>query len=267
LLKPANLLTFFGTLVLLATLSNSALVATGSAGHWGFLVAAQDGQEEVVGEEMTSEVQTGSNDGVDEEFLVPMDEAPVRASTPTGQDQTQTPKPLAELDPFVIYQPEEIDIPAIGLHAPVVLAKSRIIKLDGKRFQQWLPPAQFAAGWHYSSATLGLAGNTVLNGHNNLYGGVFDGLRNLKAGDRVEMTAQGMAFIYEVTNVLNLPEKYESVETRIENASWLQPSEDERLTLVTCWPPEHNKNRLIVVAKPVERYLVPVEGAAVAPMK
>jgi sortase A len=260
--KPANLLTFLGILVLLTTLSNSVLVARGSAGHWGFLVAAQDGQEEVVSAEAAPGQQDLSTEVVDEEFLVPMDEPPATAFIPSGQEQTPTPKPLAELNPAVVYQPEAIDIPAIGLHAPVVLAKSRMIKLDGKRFQQWLPPASFAAGWHYSSATLGQTGNTVLNGHNNLYGGVFDGLRNLKAGDRVEMTAQGIVFVYEVTNVLNLPEKYESLETRIENASWLQTSEDERLTLVTCWPPDHNTNRLIVVAKPVERYVVPVEGAA-----
>jgi LPXTG-site transpeptidase (sortase) family protein len=260
LFKPSNILTFAGILVLLATLSNSVLVAQGSAGHWGFLVAIRDGQEEVVVPE--AEATAASYSAVDEEILVPMDEQPV-TSTAAPQNQMPTPRPLAALKPGVVYEPETIDIQAISLHAPIVEAKYRIIKLEGKRFQQWLPPASFSAGWHTSSAALGQAGNTVLNGHNNLYGGVFDRLRDLQAGDRIEMTSQGMAFVYEVTNVLNLPEKYESLETRIANASWLQSSEDERLTLVTCWPPDHNTNRWIVVAKPVDRYIVPVEGAAV----
>jgi LPXTG-site transpeptidase (sortase) family protein len=263
LFKPANLLTFIGILVLLTTFSNSVLVTRGSAGHWGFLVAVQDGQEEVVVAEATAEPQSAVDGTAGDEILVPMDgQAGMPAQA--AQDLTPTPRPLAELKPDVVYQPEEIDIPAISLHAPVVQAKYRVIQLQGKRFQQWLPPAKFAAGWHTSSAALGQAGNTVLNGHNNLYGGVFDRLRDLKPGDRIEMTSQGIVFVYEVSNVLNLPEKYESLETRMANARWLQASEDERLTLVTCWPPDHNTNRWIVVAKPVDRYVAPVEGAAVA---
>ncbi|HID54608.1 MAG TPA: sortase, partial [Anaerolineae bacterium] len=35
-------------------------------------------------------------------------------------------------------------------------------------------------------------------------------------------------------------------------AEWIMPTEDERITLVTCWPYTDNTNRLIVVAQPVE---------------
>ena len=38
----------------------------------------------------------------------------------------------------------------------------------------------------------------------------------------------------------------------MENAAWIMPSEDERLTLVTCWPYTSNTHRLIIVARPVE---------------
>jgi LPXTG-site transpeptidase (sortase) family protein len=48
-----------------------------------------------------------------------------------------------------------------------------------------------------------------------------------------------------------LREAGESSKTRMENASWIGESNDERLTLVTCWPYESNTHRLIVVARPV----------------
>ncbi|HRV94858.1 MAG TPA: hypothetical protein P5526_22050 [Anaerolineae bacterium] len=52
-------------------------------------------------------------------------------------------------------------------------------------------------------------------------------------------------------NKLLLQEKGASIETRIENARWIAPTEDERLTLVTCAQPGAT-HRLIVVAYPVE---------------
>jgi len=47
-----------------------------------------------------------------------------------------------------------------------------------------------------------------------------------------------------------LEERDAPVEQRLENARWLARSEDERLTLITCWPPESNTHRLIIVAIP-----------------
>jgi len=37
---------------------------------------------------------------------------------------------------------------------------------------------------------------------------------------------------------------------RQENARWIAPTDDERLTLVTCWPYTNNTHRVVVVAKP-----------------
>jgi LPXTG-site transpeptidase (sortase) family protein len=47
------------------------------------------------------------------------------------------------------------------------------------------------------------------------------------------------------------PERFARLEQRVENARWILPSEDERLTLITCWPYESNTHRLVLVAKPV----------------
>jgi sortase (surface protein transpeptidase) len=59
-------------------------------------------------------------------------------------------------------------------------------------------------------------------------------------------------FTYKVNMILLLPEKYQSMEERINNANWILPTTDERLTMVTCWPPEGNTHRLIIVAFPVK---------------
>jgi sortase A len=37
---------------------------------------------------------------------------------------------------------------------------------------------------------------------------------------------------------------------RLENAKWIGPFNEERLTLITCWPFNSNTHRLIVIAKP-----------------
>jgi sortase A len=47
-----------------------------------------------------------------------------------------------------------------------------------------------------------------------------------------------------------LPEKGQPLSVRLKNAAWIQPTTDERLTLVTCWPYTSNTHRLIIVARP-----------------
>ena len=48
-----------------------------------------------------------------------------------------------------------------------------------------LAPDTRASGWHTTSAPLGVAGNTVLNGHHNIRGEVFGHLADLKSGDLI----------------------------------------------------------------------------------
>ncbi len=48
-----------------------------------------------------------------------------------------------------------------------------------------------------------------------------------------------------------LPDRGQPDEVRRENARWIQPTEDERITLTTCWPYTSNTHRLIIVAKPL----------------
>jgi sortase A len=150
-------------------------------------------------------------------------------------------------------KPLRLVIPAIGLNAPVVPAESSFVTVMGKKFQQWAAPDKYAAGWHLDSAMLGEPGNTVLNGHNNIYGEVFAHLEDLKPGDIIQVYGEDHVFSYQIANVMILPEKYENLDVRSQNAQWIMPSKDERLTLVSCWPYNNNTHRLIVVASPTSR--------------
>jgi LPXTG-site transpeptidase (sortase) family protein len=146
--------------------------------------------------------------------------------------------------------PDRLTIDSIGLDAPVTLAASQKIKIGKNVYYQWLAPDAFAAGWHTSSATLGQPGNTVLDGHHNVFGKVFGRLVDLTSGDKIEVYSGNRVFHFLVTNKMILPERDVSMQQRLENARWIGRSEDIRLTLITCWPADSNTHRLIIVAVP-----------------
>ncbi len=152
--------------------------------------------------------------------------------------------------------PERIVIPDIELDAPVVEASTREVEYLEEFYEQWLAPNEFAVGWHATSAMLGEPGNTVLNGHHNVYGEVFKRLEELEIGDFIWVHSGDRAYVYQVATRLILKERWQPVEVRLDNARWLQSSQDERLTLVTCWPYDSNTHRLIIAARPVRSYTV-----------
>lgn len=149
-----------------------------------------------------------------------------------------------------------LHIDVIALEAPIIEAQAVTVELeeDGEvyEFVQWEAPDEEAVGWHTNTALLGEAGNTVLNGHHNAYGRVFRSLAYLQEGDYIQVYGDdGQWYTYIVANKMVLPEWNVTLEQRMENAAWIQPSEDERLTLITCWPEQSNSHRLIIVARPV----------------
>ena len=161
--------------------------------------------------------------------------------------EKEKPTPTPTVVPVV---PERIVIPTINLDAPIVPAIMKRLLLDETVYQQWIAPHEFAVGWHTTTALLGQVGNTVLNGHHNVDGMVFKDLHLLKAGDSIELYGGQSKFTYMVVNVMILPEKGQEFKIRLENARWLLPSTDERITLITCWPATSNTHRLVVVARP-----------------
>ncbi len=148
--------------------------------------------------------------------------------------------------------PDRLVIPKISLDAPVVPVSYKNIKVGDQVFYQWLAPEQFAAGWQDTSAVLGLPGNTVLNGHHNAYGKVFKDLVTLEIGDAISIYSGSQEFRYQVVAKMLLPERFAPLSTRLENARWIEPSTDERITLITCWPAKSNTHRVVIVAIPAQ---------------
>ncbi|MCB2180252.1 sortase [bacterium] len=148
--------------------------------------------------------------------------------------------------------PTRIQIPAVSLDTKIGFATLRDVEVNGEDYQQWVAP-DFIAGWHYTSAVLGDPGNTVINGHHNINGEVFKNLHLVQKGDDVIISSEAGRFYYKVAAIMILPEKYQSEEVRLQNARWIQQSDDERITLITCWPYESNTHRVVVVAFPINK--------------
>lgn len=163
---------------------------------------------------------------------VPVRSVPVRTPTPVD---------------LAGYVPTRLVVPAIKLDAPIETVGWHVV--DG--VSQWDVPDHFAAGWLITSATLGKAGNTALTGHHNIDGEVFRNLVKLKPGDQITIYSNNVPFQYEITTRKILLERGQPDEVRRANARWIQPTDDERITLITCWPYTSNTHRLIIVAKPL----------------
>ena len=147
--------------------------------------------------------------------------------------------------------PTRLVIPAIGLDAPVDPVGWHVETDNGRPANVWDAPDYFAAGWLKTSAPLGMPGNTVLDGHNNIEGQVFRSLANIQIGDTITVYTTSQGHVYRVSQKLILKEIGQPLEVRLANAQYISPMADERLTLVTCWPPTGNSHRLIIVAQPV----------------
>ncbi len=145
--------------------------------------------------------------------------------------------------------PDRLVLPAIEIDIPVVeLGWSSTQNQEGQVFSEW-DVAEYAAGWHKNSARLGEGGNVVMSGHNNILGSVFRELDQLKRGDQITVWADSQSFTYQIDQVMIVPEKYASSAQQKDNTKWIGPFDDNRLTLVSCWPRDDNTHRIIVVAR------------------
>ncbi len=78
----------------------------------------------------------------------------------------------------------------------------------------------------------------MLSGHiKGTSGGVFRGLSDVVVGDEVWLyTTDGRTLHYVVDEALLLRETGEDLAQRAANARYMDPTDDTRLTLITCWP-------------------------------
>ncbi len=107
-----------------------------------------------------------------------------------------------------------------------------------------------AAGHYISSARPGQKGNMVIVGHVRR-GLPFNRLSNARLGDTFSIfNESGQRFQYKVAQVELVPVADAAQEQIKAGLLYVQPTSDERVTLVTCWPETTYANRLIVIGIP-----------------
>jgi LPXTG-site transpeptidase (sortase) family protein len=95
---------------------------------------------------------------------------------------------------------------------------------------------------HYANSSPIGSGNAVLYGHDDIEGSIFARLSELTVGDELDVTrAGGEAVVYHITaRTIVAPTAVEI----------LQPTNDVRLTVFTCWPTWVDNKRIVVTAVP-----------------
>jgi LPXTG-site transpeptidase (sortase) family protein len=147
-----------------------------------------------------------------------------------------------------------IILPAIDVDSKVIEVGWEVQEQDGQEVAVW-QVAEYAVGHHMGSANPGEGGNVVLAGHVGGYGKVFLDLFYVEPGDEVILYSKGQQYLYTVHERLVVDEEGVPFEQRVANARYIEPTDEEVVTLVTCWPPSGKnrfEQRVIIRAWPYE---------------
>jgi sortase A len=201
-----------------------------------------------------------------EPLLPTVTPVPAEAEVATVSAPMTTTVPAAT--PVLASAPVRLVIPDLKLDVPVVEMGWQVVQTaDGPR-SDWVIPKN-EAGHHINSALLGDEGNVVISGHNNIYGEVFKPISfawdnasrvqvdsftdqsDILNGRTVELfDAAGREFKYTISAFYRLKDTGVSIQQRIANGRFMEPTDQAQVTLITCWPPTSNTHRLVVVAAP-----------------
>lgn len=147
---------------------------------------------------------------------------------------------------------QRVVIPSIDLDAKVVEVGWYVEEHPAGSQVVW-EVAEYAVGHHRLSANPGETDNIVLAGHVGGYGMVFRNLFYIQPGAEILLYSAEQQYLYVVEEQLLVDEDGVSAEQRAANAHYIQSTEQEMLTLVTCWPPagpDRFTQRVIVRAIP-----------------
>ena len=205
--------------------------------------------------------------------IAPATATPPPAATPTAAPVTPAALPTAISTGAPVGAgalPVRLQIPKLKLDVPVVEMGWLVIQTQDGLRSDWDIPKD-AAGHHLNSARLGEAGNLVISGHNNIYGQVFRPIslawnndQRVKVDDYTDQSdvlngavvklfdAAGAEHDYLVSAFYRLKETGASREQQAAHAVYMQPTDHEQVTLITCWPPTSNTHRLILIARPAQ---------------
>jgi sortase A len=173
---------------------------------------------------------------------------PVSQLTPTAAEEAPPPRELSTPGD----SPVRIVAETIGLDSDVVEMGWQVVESLGQQTSEWTMPYA-EAGWHLNSARPGERSNVVISGHNESTGGqVFAELEELQLGDTITLWTVGEeVYDYQVVDKTIIRTFAISDEADAYLRTVTQPTAEEQLTLITCWPRWTNTHRLIVVAEPL----------------
>ena len=162
---------------------------------------------------------------------------------------------ITPIDPYPADQtagPVRVQIPAIGLDAPIIAMGWRVAMVDGVRTTVWDVPED-VAGWHINSVGAGGLGNTVISGRQTGENAVFAplALGSVAAGQDVFLTdGDGITFAYRIVEVTEpIPVTGATPDELARGASYFEPTPTSQLTLVTGWPEFTTTHRIFAVAE------------------
>lgn len=189
-----------------------------------------------------------------------------QVATPSPAIDAPTPLPVLSntgLSQAVGTAPRKVDasppvrviIPSVKIDSPVVPITWAMIPAPGGGLKSEWQVADYAVGHHAGSAFPGQIGNVVLSGHVDYKGQVFKDLINVKKGDEVVVATEKGQYLYVVDNIVIVQEEGVPEEQKRRNAMYMDPTPDQTLTMITCWPYGIDTHRLIVIAKPYQSTL------------
>jgi sortase A len=174
----------------------------------------------------------GKSDEIEPSAFVPQPEDWVARATPSA---TQTPTPTPTIDPKLLL-PSRLRIPVMFLDSPI-----HEVRINMGNWE--VSPMDI--GHHEGTANPGEVGNVVLAGHRDINSALFRELDRLQPGDSVFVSNNLREYRYVVTDSFVVTPDHTEV---------MDPTDDKRVTLITCTPIGLATQRLIVVATLDESY-------------
>ncbi|MDQ3706867.1 MAG: class D sortase [Chloroflexota bacterium] len=153
-----------------------------------------------------------------------------------GSEPTTTVTPGTGATPAPTVSPEAL-LPN-RLRIPVMFLDSAVHEVTVNMGEWEVSPMD--VGHHEGTANPGEVGNVVLAGHRDINSALFRELDRLQPGDEVFVSNDLGEYRYLVEESLVVSPDYVQV---------MDPTDDKRLTLITCTPPGLATQRLVVIAK------------------
>jgi len=146
-----------------------------------------------------------------------------------------------------------IIIPKLNLDKKVVEVGWTVQQSNGQAVAVW-DVDKYRVGHHKGSSNPGGGGNIVLAGHSGGRAYPFNDIYYLQPGDVIQLYSNDQVYEYAVSDHILVDEVGQPLEKRIENARYIEPTDEEVITMVACWPltgPNKFKQRVIIRSKPI----------------